>query len=275
MTPCLLSVGKKIIDIGPVIVGFGVSFFGKSTPIILLGVWLGFASSVLALVVGYAHCKLIRWNHGLPATFPKVIPLTFLLLSVILLICLYVAQGMGELEEVAEGLRYFGGSFSTGGLFFAAAASIYCSRKSFIAVEADEMLGLEKVEEFNNDPIKKIYFDDTLDALSKLWMACFALMFCTSLACGLWQALATGSEEEKEATRKLAGTISSIATPSMAAICAVVLQPRVMTWAEEQTWERLAAEGASDGHSGNTETEMSGANPPLPPSSVPGEERLV
>jgi len=221
----LKKAGKIFLDNCPVVIGICFSFAKGSFAVFLL-CWFTVSIAVLALVVDFFHCRH-RQAAGLQAVFPKMIPVTFLVMNAVVLILLYA----GVLK--ASVVMVINGCFVSGGLFLASAFSLLI-KKPWIYAIALEAMTPARLQEVTSTPQHMQVFTEIMNAITWLWTGVFLIWFLVSLSCTFWK-MYGGSQ--------LATTLTSTFVP----ICTLIitarcLQPKLYKSTKEKAIGRFSAD---------------------------------
>lgn len=222
------KIGKALLDNAPPLVTIGFSFTHDDQVIRVL-CWCSVSLALLALVVDFIHCRH-RWAAGLEAVFPKMITLTYFVMTSVVLVLLY-----GGVIE-ASTIVVLNGCFCTGGLCLASLISLIIGRPWILGL-AVEFMPPEKMQEIRSTPQGRQVFEATMTGLTQLWTAVFLLMFLVALACTFWKFNGGGT----------AANFASM--PAMALIvfvCTRCVQPRVIEMSKERAMRHVVGGTSAD-----------------------------
>jgi hypothetical protein len=199
-----------------------IGFYTPSTSIIYACTWATLILAFLALIVDYFHCQH-RWSAGLLAVWPKLIPVTFLIMSAGQLGLLYG----GALTP--EHLRVWGGPICFGAFFVAVAGSLLVG-KPFVYAYAVETLPDKAVHYITTVERYKLAFENIMWDLTILWAMIFLVLLALQIVCVYLK------DSGNDAFASILGNVAPLIIVFGATKLA---QPKVMEHAKIRTYQNL------------------------------------
>jgi len=208
----VMRLAKKYLDYAPAILGIFVNWV-DAIPICSMIVGVG----VTALIVDFFVAQQKKLA-GLPAIFPKLVPVVFVLSFTILLVLLCTSR----ISE--DQFRMCNAAVMSGSLFIMAWVSIIIGQP-FIYADAVEMMPAEKLQSLKGNSAEWEVFQTLMNTITKLWAWVFFLITCVNLFGGRLEA----------AGYKSASTVLGSVGPVVIILIALrCVQPRIIQKTKEE-----------------------------------------